>query len=255
MRSPRAARRALTSGTTWHAQSRGHPLAPRSADPRSRRSTSPYPVGLRGGRGGRRFWLPHVKPCPPGQGTSPRLGSGAPRRASLMGRGLAEVPDPPPPFSLDFTGALVSQRWIGLMALGPCPHRGGHSWVGWSALFPEGGVRGGGGKPQPWHTQPSWSFGGQEYPPGTSTQVPCPAGGGGRRVPPADPSGVCPWTPRGLPGVRLQAPTVPPLANPPPPPSAPRQGPASLCCPGPSQLRLTQPQAPAPERPQRREQV
>lgn len=40
--------RALTWGTTWRAESRGHPLAPSSVDPHSRRSTSPCPVGLEG---------------------------------------------------------------------------------------------------------------------------------------------------------------------------------------------------------------
>lgn len=37
-----------TWGTTWHALSRGRRLAPSSADPRSRRSTSPCPAGLGG---------------------------------------------------------------------------------------------------------------------------------------------------------------------------------------------------------------
>lgn len=44
----RLARRARTWGTTWHARSRGRRLAPSSADPRSRRNTSPCPAGLDG---------------------------------------------------------------------------------------------------------------------------------------------------------------------------------------------------------------
>lgn len=50
-----AAREALTWGTTWRARSRGRPLAPSSADPRSRRSTSLCPVGL---------WGAEMLPCP-----------------------------------------------------------------------------------------------------------------------------------------------------------------------------------------------
>lgn len=50
-----AAREALTWGTTWRARSRGRPLAPSSADPRSRRSTLLCPVGL---------WGAETLPCP-----------------------------------------------------------------------------------------------------------------------------------------------------------------------------------------------
>lgn len=46
----RAACRVLTWGTTLRALSRGHPLAPSSADPRSRRSTSLCLAGLGGTR-------------------------------------------------------------------------------------------------------------------------------------------------------------------------------------------------------------
>lgn len=45
---PGAACGVFTWGTTWHAPSRGHPLAPSSADPRSRRSTSLCLAGLGG---------------------------------------------------------------------------------------------------------------------------------------------------------------------------------------------------------------
>lgn len=69
---------ALTWGTTWHAQSRAHPLAPSSAGLRSRRNTSPGPAGLAWRQGA--------------QGCLPRLGPGwgAPRWAFLTGQGLSE---------------------------------------------------------------------------------------------------------------------------------------------------------------------
>ena len=65
---PGAACRVLTWGTTWHALSRGHPLAPSSADPRGRRSTS---LGLAALGGAWMLALPTPGPSVPPGAPSP----------------------------------------------------------------------------------------------------------------------------------------------------------------------------------------
>lgn len=101
-----AACRVLTWGTTRHALSRGHPLAPSSVDPRSRRSTSLCLAGLGGAR---MLALPTPGLSAPTRSArcAPPGAEGAPRWPSLVCLGLSGVAHEPwehpgslPPFVL-----------------------------------------------------------------------------------------------------------------------------------------------------------
>ena len=109
-----------TWGTIWHARSRGRRLVPSSADPRSRRSTSPCPAGLGWSQDtgldhtGSLEWL-GASPLGWGQGSQVAF----PSRAGLSGV-ICEPWGLPLAFTITLPGILlgihmrsISQRWDG----------------------------------------------------------------------------------------------------------------------------------------------